>query len=248
MNLHRIVPAASACLIASSAVARPPVTVDYETGTVTTPRNVVRSPGDTGTYFRLNELTGTGPFRGVGRLQVVWPISDDREVRLLHAPLTVAGSGVPAGTLQFAGSTFAAGSAVDARYTFNSYRATVRRRILSHERTTAWAGLTLKVRDAGIVLRQGSLAARDTNVGVVPLVHAAATTRLGEHWHLSGDLDGLAAPMGRAVDLGVRIQYALPDGTRIGTGLRTLEGGADNRRVFTFAWLNYTLLSVTKTF
>jgi len=82
MNLHRIVPAASACLIASSAVARPPVTVDYETGTVTTPRNVVRSPGDTGTYFRLHELTGTGPFRGVGRLQVVWAISDDREVRL----------------------------------------------------------------------------------------------------------------------------------------------------------------------
>ncbi|MFM7321755.1 MAG: hypothetical protein ACKO5K_09560, partial [Armatimonadota bacterium] len=217
-------------------------------GSVRTPRNVVRSPGDSGSYVRLHDLTGTGPFRGIVRTQVSWPISEDREVRLLHAPLTVDGTGTAPADFQFAGQGFVGGAPVDARYTFNSYRATVRRRIVKDERTTAWAGITLKIRDAGIVLRQGGTLGRDTNVGVVPLVHAAGTTRIGKQWHLVGDIDGLAAPMGRAIDFGLRLQYALPDGTRIGTGLRTLEGGADNRRVFTFAWLNYTLLSVTRTF
>lgn len=237
---------AAAC--ASAAHADRPVGVDVETGWVWSPRNVVRSPGDSGTWFALNRLTGQGAFGPAVRLQVFVPISDDREVRLLYAPLTLSGSGVPDAPIRFAGSDFAAGAPTDARYAFNSYRATLRRRFVRDARTEAWAGFTLKVRDAGVWLRQGSTAARDTNVGLVPLIHAAGRHRLTSRLSLQGDIDALAAPQGRAVDLGLRLTYDLPDGTTVGAGWRTIEGGADNDRVFTFAWLNLAVFSVAKRF
>jgi hypothetical protein len=242
-------PVASAALVfafCAAAKADPPTTlIDIETGNVWNPRNVVRSPGDTGTRFELNRLTGQGPFLQT-RFQLIRQVADDKEARLLIAPLSFSGNGTLDKSVDFAGKTFAAGDTVDARYAFHSYRFTLRRRVLQTERTNAWAGWTVKVRDAGILLRTNTQSASDTNIGLVPLLHAAANHSLSDRWSLGFDIDALGAPMGRAIDAGVRAQYRLPDGTRIGLALRTLEGGADNNRVFTFAWLNYASLAITR--
>jgi hypothetical protein len=122
----------------------------------------------------------------------------------------------------------------------------MRRRVLTTEATTAWAGWTVKVRDAGIHLRSANQMADDTNIGLVPLLHGAVTHNIGRRWSIDVDIDALGAPMGRAIDAGLRTQYRFPDGTKLGVGLRTLEGGADNDRVFTFAWLNYASLTITR--
>lgn len=229
------------------AAADPPSSArwDIETGLVWNPRNVVRSPGNTGTWFELNRLTGQGPFNHV-RLQYIQPVADDKEARILVAPLYFGGTGTLANAVDFAGKTFAAGSSVDARYAFNSYRFSLRRRVLQSETTTAWAGWTVKVRDAGIHLRNASQSASDTNIGLVPLLHGAVSHRIGRQWSVDFDIDALGAPMGRAIDAGIRTQYRFQDGTKVGVGLRTLEGGADNDRVFTFAWLNYASLTISR--
>ena len=60
-----------------------------------------------------------------------------------------------------------------ATYTFNSYCLTYRYRVRATERTTAWVGLTAKVRDATVELEQGATASRKDNVGFVPFLHLA---------------------------------------------------------------------------
>lgn len=62
------------------------------------------------------------------------------------------------------------------------------------------------------------------------------------------DLDITAAPQGRAIDFGGRLQYALTDRWALGLGYRTIEGGADVTQVFNFAWLNAAVASVALRF
>jgi hypothetical protein len=45
--------------------------------------------------------------------------------------------------------------------------------------------------------------------GGLPLVHLAGEGRLGKNWLLTVDADGLMTARGRALDLGVRVDYAL---------------------------------------
>ena len=246
MNIARPLIVIAPLALATPVVANPPESrLDFEIGAVSNPRNVVRSPGDTGTRFELNRLTGQGPF-AQQRVQWIRSVSDDKEMRVLIAPLSFSGTGTLDRNVDFAGQTFASGTSVDARYAFHSYRFSMRRRVLQTPRTRAWAGWTVKVRDAGIHLRTATQSASDTNIGLVPLLHGAATHQFAPRWTLDFDIDALGAPMGRAIDAGLRVQHALKDGTKIGIGLRTLEGGADNDRVFTFAWLNYASLTISR--
>ncbi|MFP4615880.1 MAG: hypothetical protein ACLFRB_08370 [Thiohalorhabdus sp.] len=106
-------------------------------------------------------------------------------------------------------------------------------------------GLTGLVRDAKVQLEQDGLRARDTNVGFVPLLHLDGRHRLGHSWELSWDFDGLAAPQGRALDLGLKVLRDVGDGWQAGYGYRTLEGGVDNDRVFNFSWIHYGFLALT---
>ena len=78
---------------------------------------------------------------------------------------------------------------------------------------------------------------------MVPLFYVAARYRLGERWHLNADMDALAGGPGRAIDLGLRVDYTLNPNWEIGAGLRTLEGGVDSDDVYNFAWFNSVVFS-----
>ena len=99
-------------------------------------------------------------------------------------------------------------------------------------------GGTLFVRDAEIELTQGALARANDDLGLVPLLNFAAEYQASPKWRLVSEIDGAVASQGRAVDLLAKAQYALTDDCRLSLGYRTIEGGADNDEVFTFAWLN----------
>jgi hypothetical protein len=58
------------------------------------------------------------------------------------------------------------------------------------------------------------------------------------------ELDGSAAPQGRAFDVLAALEYRPTPRVTISGGYRTIEGGADVDDVFTFAWLNAVVARV----
>jgi hypothetical protein len=218
--------------------------LELEAGPTWQSYNDVEVPNDgTATRFSLSDLAGVGPWAS-GRLYVTWNLSESHGVRLLLAPLSLTGTGTPGRTLRFAGATYQADAPAEATYTFNSYRMSYRWRFHSGARSDAWLGFTAKVRDADIVLAQGSTTSRDDDLGFVPLLHLAGEWRAGSRWHLSLDADALAGGPGRAVDASLKIGYHVDDRWSIRAGYRTLEGGADVDSVYAFAWLHYAVVAV----
>jgi hypothetical protein len=225
-------------LAASPATAQdePRVRLTLESAGVWQNRNDVRIPPDTGTEFSITDLIGAGPSSAV-RAELTARLTERQELRLVYAPLRVTGSGVAADRLEFAGATFTA-TELDAVYEFSSYRATYRFRIADGETWRWWLGFTAFVRDARIALEQSGVSAEDTDLGFVPLGHLAGTARLADRWRFDLDLDFAAAPQGRALDLAALVRYQPTPRWHVAFGYRTIEGGADVDRVYTFAWIN----------
>jgi hypothetical protein len=217
--------------------------VELEAGPVWQSDNDVQLPGDSGTRFSFKDLTGGGPFTA-GRLTVGWDISERHGLKFVVAPLRVTGSGTFDQEVSFAGNAFEADTSTDASYKFDTYRLTYRYLFLDKSTWRLHAGGTVLLRDAEIELQQNDIKASDSNVGVVPLLSIAAEWSFREKWLAILDFDGLAGGPGRAFDVALKLQYDLSDRWRIGSGYRTLEGGADNDTVYNFAWFHYAFISV----
>jgi hypothetical protein len=239
--------AALALLMPALGTAQTPrFVIDVEGGPVWQSYNDAEIPNDgTATRFSIRNLLGSGPWPG-GRLTATWNLGERHGVRLLLAPLSVSGTGVPAEALRFAGATYHAGQPVEATYTFNSYRLSYRYRVLSGARTDAWIGATAKIRDATIALEQRGTASRKDDLGFVPLLHLAADRRLAPRWFARFEADALAGGPGRAVDATLKLGYDVGDRWSILTGYRMVEGGADVEAVYSFAWLHYAVVSISR--
>jgi hypothetical protein len=150
--------------------------------------------------------------------------------------------------VQFDGTTFRAGEETDAKYRFDSYRLTYRYRLVDNARWQVQLGLTGKIRDAEIALEQEEVSQRYTNTGFVPLLHADVQYALGAKTRAVFTGDFLAAPQGRAEDVALLLRQDFSKGWDLSAGYRTVEGGADNDKVYTFAWLNYAVVQVAYSF
>ena len=219
------------------------VTLDLEGGPLWQSRNDVRIPGSGGTKFSMSDLIGDGP-SPAGRLTADWDINARHAVRAVIAPLEVDGTGTLKRQTSFAGSSFAAGVPTKGTYKFSSYRLGYRYTFLHQEHWRLRVGGTLFVRDAKIELEQGGTRASDSDVGVVPLLNFAAEYYPAPRWSIVSELDGLASPQGRAFDFSLKGHYDVSDFCSLGLGYRTIEGGADNDDVYTFAWLHSVVASV----
>jgi hypothetical protein len=67
---------------------------------------------------------------------------------------------------------------------------------------------------------------------------------MGNGWSATFDFDGLAGGPGRAFDIGVQLNKRINSHQDLYIGLRTLEGGADVPRVYSFAWVNYASIGL----
>jgi hypothetical protein len=199
-------------------------------------RNDVRIPPDSGTPFSSVDLIGRAPTPSL-RGELTIDVTERQELRFVYAPLRVTGQGTPVAPIAFAGGLFAP-VPTDAEYQFSSYRGTWRYRVYQGGTWTWRVGATAFVRDARIALTQPGERAEDTDVGFVPLGHISADARLSRRWHLAFDLDGTAAPQGRAFDFSATVNYRPLPRLTLSAGYRTIEGGADVDSVFAFAWLN----------
>lgn len=241
------VEASASSAVQASAPSTTRFTLEIEAGPVWQTRNDVRIPNNaSGTRFSLRRLAGSGPWPAA-RVYLSWRLGERQEFRLLAAPLTIVETGTLPGPVSFAGADYAAGTATQGTYTFNSYRLTYRYRIHDGARWTWWIGLTAKIRDAKIELRQGATSSSKTDLGFVPLLHVAADRRLSPHWRLRLDADALAGGPGRAEDVSLKAAYDIGRWT-LAAGYRTVEGGADVDAVYAFAWLHYAVVSAAVNF
>ena len=207
-------------------------------------RNDVRIPSSTGTDFSLRDIQGSGPF-ATGRFNIYYAFNPKHELGILVAPLLIKSTGELHSPVFFAGESFAPGTGISATYRFNSYRLTYRYRFYNGDRWTWKIGITGKIRDAKIELSDGVASAEDTDLGFVPLLHLDGEYRFAPQWKLHLNMDGLAAPQGRAFDISLKIKRDISKNWTLAGGYRVLEGGADVERVYTFAWLHYVTASIS---
>lgn len=216
-------------------------TINAELGLLQVPYNRIAIPGDDGTGFDLSESTEETYF--YHRLEYRQFVKKNQGFRLLYAPLTLKGSEAYSKDISFNGESFPSGSKTETTFKFNSYRASYFWRFAPGE----WIldiGATLKVRDAKIKLRQGSLSKERKDLGVVPLLYFWAERQFCEKWVFNFDFDGFAAPQGRALDVAASLGYDWSKSLRSSLGLRMLEGGADNDKVYTFSRVHFGFVSL----
>jgi hypothetical protein len=214
------------------------IEAEVESGYVFTGMNDVRIPGDSGTFLSLaNELkTDPSPYYRV-RLGV-W-LGERHLITGLYSPLRLNARGTLSKDVNFAGTFFPAGSPVFALYRFDSYRLTYRYSLIQGGELFFGFGITAKLRDAEISLH-GAQSGVKLDTGPVPLLNFRLHWRPGDGPNgILLDADAAAAPQGRAEDVLVAFTSDLSDGAELRIGYRMLEGGADNDKVYTFAWLHY---------
>jgi hypothetical protein len=219
------------------------ISIDLEAGMVTTGYNDVRIPGEAGTFISFSDEFSSDP-KFFQRIRSGVRLGQRGEVLALFAPLRFTYTGAVDRDIFFQGETYPAESQLTATYKFNSYRATYRYYVLEREKLDIGLGLTLKARDAIIAIEGGGLKTQKTDFGFVPLinfvVHWQPTERIG----LLLDGDALAAPSGRAEDVLAALTFRANENLTLKAGYRILEGGADNRTVYTFSMFHYGVVGV----
>ena len=215
-----------------------PSVLEFEAGAAWQQKNDVQLPNDaSGTRFGLDRVSGSGPFFAP-RVQFSTGLAPRHDLRLVFAPLGLKESGNLDQAANFQGQRFAPGG-VEAQYRFNSYRATWRYTLREDSDWTWKAGVTGKIRDAEITLRQGGVTSTKSDTGFVPLLHLYGERRLDSRSRITFEGDGLVSGRGRAIDLSLR--YVRDFGDRVSgfAGVRLLDGGADSNSLYNFARFHY---------
>ncbi len=217
--------------------------IQLETGILGFSRNDVRIPGDGGTRFDMLDLTGSGP-EPVARLLATWQFHPRHALRLTLAPLETRGTGRLDRDTTFEEVLFPAGVDTKGRYRFNTYRLAYRWTFHESRRWRWGFGASALVRDAEVSLEQPGLKAAKDDLGLVPLLHLRGEYWMNDQTALVADVEGAAAAQGRAIDAALQLQWDFRPGWRAAAGYRTIEGGADNDEVYTFAWLHQVVVSL----
>jgi hypothetical protein len=146
-------------------------------------------------------LPGAGSQLGGFRLETFTSLAPRHEVRLSAEPVPA----LPLSAFDPWGSrTFGADSGLGLGTTRATYRY-----VVSQSPDWAWkVGITANLREMSESLRAAA-SLTPPRFGGLPYVHLAGEGRFGTRWSLAFDADGLVTPRGRALDLGVRVDYAL---------------------------------------
>lgn len=223
------------------------VSLDIESGLVSTGYNDVRIPGNSGTFISLKD--DLKPSSDIFyRIKLNYTFSSSHTLSLLYAPLTVKSEGRIPNAVHFAGQTFPANKDINGTYKFNSYRLTYRYDFVQNPNIEFGLGFTAKIRDAGISLSSQAIYAEKFNVGFVPIINFRLLWHVNNNFGFLFEGDALAAKQGRAVDVLLAASYKLSNKINLKAGYRILEGGADNDEVYNFALLHYLSAGVSFTF
>lgn len=220
-------------------VGRAQLSIDVEANFIAgVPYNKVRIPASGGTQFDIAQDLSVST-RFTGRLRLSYTIHERHVVSLLFAPLTIKSNGVTGQDINYSGTAFAGNDELNAKYKFNSYRLTYRYMLIANEKVNLGLGLTGKIREANIVLSQGTRTADYPDLGFVPLINFYFSVQPVDKLRLILEGDALASKQGRAEDIFAGILYDISEHFAVKGGYRILEGGADVEENYNFAWIDY---------
>ncbi len=226
--------------------------LEFEAGVGYVTRNSIQVPGDApeATYFDANEALSTNPVAAY-RTRAGYRIGGRHNIFVLAAPLSSRYTGSFSEDVRFKNNTYQAGTPVELDYTFNSYRLTYRYDVWGNPHWKIGVGLTGKIRDAAVALREenGDQWARTTDFGFVPLINLHVGYTAIEDWWLTLNGDGLVNPfspsVGRAFDYRLAVRWEFAENAQAFAGYRFIEGGADVDQVYNFAWINYGVVGLS---
>jgi len=218
---------------------------DLETGVAFAGSNDVRIPPDTGTDLSFTDDLKSDP-APFFRIRLGARLADRHQLGLLLAPLRIDASGIPGEEINFQGTVFGAGSPLDARYRFDSYRLAYLYRLKRWDAGEVDLGVTAKIRDAEIRLDAEGKRAWKKDTGFVPLLGLRVRWNPTRAFGLLLEADALASPTGegRAEDLFLGATWRARPRLELRGGYRLLEGGADVESVYNFALIHYLSFGV----
>lgn len=223
------------------------IDLTVETGAVWQNRNDVQIPPNSGgTRLEIDGIDD-GPFFHY-RLESVYRFNDHHAVRGLYAPSELNVRGRASQDVNFNGTLFPNTQDLAVNYQFNSYRVSYIYGFWGFGENQINLGFTAKARDAKITLSQGTTNESYKNFGLVPLIYFEYQKNFASKWFLNFQVDAAVAPQGRAIDAALKVRRKICENSTLGLGFRTLEGGADNEKVFTFSWFNYVVLDLKTNF
>jgi hypothetical protein len=85
------------------------------------------------------------------------------------------------------------------------------------------------------IAREGSIAKACKHL------HLDGEYRWNQKWRFNLNMDGLVAKQGRAFDIALKLTYDFAKNWTLAAGYHMLEGGADVKDVYAFAWLHYAV-------
>ena len=216
--------------------------VNLESGAFFTNINDIRY-GSNGTLFSLKNdfQTPVSPFL---RLRIGFLTDEKNHFSILYAPLKIVETGTLANDILFDGNNFKANMPIEAVYMFNSYRFTYNRRIISKDNFNFGLGLSAKIRDAGVSLKNSELFKENFNVGFAPLINLIANWDISQKMGVNFFGEGIAASKGRAIDISLSGRYTFSESLQGNFGYRLLEGGANGTERYNFIQLHFIFASL----
>lgn len=204
--------------------------------------NQVRIPGDEGTHFNMRKSLPDNSL--YYRLDYKKSFDNGHGFRLLYAPLKIRGDHTYSKNISFNGEIFNQNEKTKTLYQFNSYRASYFYQLVQREDWKVNIGITGKIRDANIELKQGTKQKKREDIGFVPLIYLWSEYWFTDNIKLTFDFDGLAAPQGRAFDVALMVGSRLSPSVIANFGYRILDGGVDNDRVYNFSQFNFYFAAI----
>ncbi len=220
--------------------------VNLESGAFFTGINDIRN-GYNGTIFSLKNdfQTPISPFL---RLRVGYLSNGKYHFSFLYAPLKILETGTIEKDILFDGKNFKANIPIEVVYKFNSYRFTYNRRIISKDNFKFGIGLSAKIRDAGVSLKNRELLSENFTIGFAPLINLLANWDISQNMGIDFLGEGIAAIKGRAIDLSLSGRYSFTKNLQGNIGYRLLEGGANGTNGYNFIQLHFIFASLNYTF
>ena len=216
--------------------------INLESGAFFTGMNDIRN-GNNGTLFSLKNdfQTPVSPFL---RLRVGYLSNEKNYFSFLYAPLKIIETGTIEKDILFDGKNFKANLPIEAVYKFNSYRFTYNRRVINKDNFKFGIGLSAKIRDAGVSLKNRELLSENFSIGFAPLINLLANWDISQKMGIDFLGEGIAASKGRAIDLSLSGRYSFTKNLQGNIGYRLLEGGANGTNGYNFIQLHFIFVSV----
>ena len=220
--------------------------VNLESGAFFTDINDIRN-GNNGTLFSLKNdfQTQVSPFL---KLRGGYLSNGKNHFSVLFAPLKIVETGTIEKDILFDGKNFKANMPIEAVYKFNSYRLTYNRRIISKDNFKFGLGLSAKIRDAGVSLKNKELLSENFSIGFVPLINLIANWDIPQKMGVNFFGEVIVASKGRAIDLSLSGRYSFAKNLQGNIGYRLLEGGANGTNRYNFIQLHFIFVSLNYTF